>query len=167
MSITIRPATEADLSAILAIYNHAVLNTTASYDYEPSTLEKRAAWFEEHRAAGMPVVAAVDEAGAVAGWGSLSTFRERIGYQYTLEHSVYVSADFRRQGIGRTIVLHTLDLARQMGKHVVVGGVDAATEPSVALHRALGFEEVGRLRQVGYKFDHWLDVIFFQRMLSA
>jgi phosphinothricin acetyltransferase len=166
MTHTIRPATRADLPEILAIYNHAVLHTTASYDYEPSTLERRTQWFEEHEASGLPVVVAVNDAGTVCGWGSLSGFRERIGYRFTVEHSVYVSADHRRQGIARLIVTAMIDAARGLGKHVVIGGVDANSEASVQLHRSLGFEEVGRLREVGYKFDRWLDVIFFQLMLT-
>src|SRR5258708_15981339 len=100
ISINIRPAQITDLADILAIYNEAVLNTTASWDYEPSTLEQRTQWFEQHQEEGLPVLVAVNSERAIVGWGSLSKVREKIGYQYTVEHSVYVSTDQRRQGVG-------------------------------------------------------------------
>ena len=166
MTHFIRPATLADLPAILAIYNDAVINTTASYDYEPATLDQRTRWFEAHQQAGLPVLVAEGAAGQVVGWGSLSHFRDRIGYQYTVEHSVYVAADQRRQGIGRALLLALIDSARGLGKHVLLGGLDADNEASLNLHLALGFEQVARFKQVGYKFGRWLDVIFLERMLT-
>ncbi len=166
MTICIRAAEPADLPAILAIYNDAVVNTTASWDYEPSTLEQRAQWFEQHRKLGLPVLVAVDELDTVVGWGSLSKFRDRIGYQYTVEHSVYVAAAYRRQGIGRLIVLALIDAARQLGKRTLIGGLDASNEASLHLHESLGFEQVAYFRQVGYKFERWLDLIFVQRTLA-
>lgn len=165
MNIRIRPAERADLPAILDIYNEAVLNSTASYDYEPNTLEQRTGWFEQHRQLGLPVIVAVDTEGAVVGWGSLSKFREKIGYQYTVEHSVYVAAGQRGQGIGRSIVLALIELACALGKHSIIGGVDADNEVSLRLHQSLGFEQVAHFKQVGFKFDRWLDVIFMQRLL--
>jgi L-amino acid N-acyltransferase YncA len=141
------------------------MNTTASYDYEPNTLEQRTQWFDHHAHDGLPILVAVNPADAVVGWGSLSKFRDRIGYQYTLEHSVYVAADRRGQGIGSLMLQSLIDTACAMGKHVLIGGVDASNEASLRLHRAYGFEEVARFKQVGYKFNRWLDVIFFQRFL--
>lgn len=166
MTICIRAAERADLPEILAIYNDAVLNTTASYDYEPSTLEQRTLWFEQHQQQGFPVLVAVNPAGKVVGWGSLSKFREKIGYQYTAEHSVYVAADQRRQGIGRSMLLALIEAARTLGKHTLVGGVDASNEASIRLHLSLGFEQVAHFRQVGYKFDRWLDLVFMQLTLD-
>jgi L-amino acid N-acyltransferase YncA len=166
MSITLRTAQVDDLPAILAIYNEAVLNTTASYEYEPNTLEQRTRWFEGHGADGLPILVAVDEVGEVVGWGSLSKFRDRIGYRFTVEHSVYVAVDQRGRGIGRCIVAALIEAARDLGKHVIVGGLDSSNEASVRLHQSLGFEEVGRFKQVGYKFDRWLDVVFYQKMLE-
>ena len=104
MPVRICPAQVTDVPAILAIYNDAVVNTTASYDYEPNTLQQRTQWFEQHQALGLPVLVAMDEANRVVGWGSLSKFREKIGYQYTVEHSVYVAAERRGEGIGKLIV---------------------------------------------------------------
>jgi L-amino acid N-acyltransferase YncA len=166
VTILIQPAQPHHLPAILEIYNEAVLNTTASYDYEPNTLEQRTQWFEHHQHDGLPIFVAVNEAGTVVGWGSLSKFRDRIGYQYTVEHSVYVAADQRGHGIGSLMLQSLIDAACGMGKHILVGGVDASNEASLRLHQAFGFEEVARFKQVGYKFNRWLDVIFFQRFLS-
>ncbi len=162
----IRPASRADVPAILDIYNEAVLHTTASYDYEPATLDQRTRWFEAHQQAGLPVLVAENAAGRVVGWGSLSHFRDKIGYQYTVEHSLYVAADQRRQGIGRAILLALIDSARGLGKHLIVGGVDADNEVSLKLHQALGFEQVAHFKQVGRKFGRWLDLIFLQRLLT-
>jgi L-amino acid N-acyltransferase len=167
MSIHIRPAQTDDIPAILAIYNDAVLNTTASYDYEPSTLEQRTLWFEQHQQQGFPVLVAVTDADIVVGWGSLSKFRDKIGYQFSVEHSVYVDATQRRQGIGRLILQALIEAAQTMGKHVMIGGVDASNEASLCLHQALGFEQVAHFKQVGYKFDRWLDLVFFQRNLES
>lgn len=166
MSIHIRPAQTADIPVILAIYNDAVLNTTASYDYEPSTLQQRTLWFEQHQQQDFPVLVAVNEADTVVGWGSLSKFREKIGYQFSVEHSVYVDVGQRRQGIGRLILSALIEAAQAMGKHVMIGGVDASNEASLCLHRSLGFEQVAHFKQVGYKFDCWLDLVFFQRSLD-
>jgi phosphinothricin acetyltransferase len=165
MTIQICPADTTDIPAILAIYNDAVMNTTASYDYEPATLEQRTNWFEQHRLSGMPVLVARDENQHVVAWGSLSKFRDKIGYQYTVELSVYVAPDKRRQGIGRCMVEALIEAAKRLGKHVIIGGVDADNHASIQLHLSLGFEEVAHFKQVGYKFDRWLDLVFLQRKL--
>jgi L-amino acid N-acyltransferase len=166
MSIRICAAQAADVHSILAIYNDAVLNTTASYDYEPHTLDQRLAWFEQHQAQGFAVLVAMDEADQVVGWGSLSKFREKIGYQYSVEHSVYVSVDHRRRGIGRLILQSLIEAARIRGAHTLIGGVDASNEASIALHQSLGFEAVAHFKQVGRKFNRWLDLVFLQLMLT-
>lgn len=165
MSICIRLARTSDIPAIVDIYNDAVLNTTASWDYEPATLDQRMQWFRQHQEQGFPVLVAHDAAGRVIGWGALSKFREKIGYQFTVEHSVYVAADSRGQGVGRTIVHALIDEAQNLGKHVLIGGVEKSNEASLRLHRGLGFEEVAHFKQVGYKFDRWLDLVFLQKVL--
>ena len=166
MNIRICPAEPTHIPAILDIYNEAVLNTTASYDYEPHTLDQRTTWFEQHQQQGFSVFVAVDETERVVGWGSLSKFREKIGYQHTVEHSLYVAANQRRRGIGRLLLLALIESARNLGKHVIIGGVDASNEASLQLHQSLGFEQVAHFKQVGYKFDRWLDIVFLQRTLS-
>src|SRR6185503_7027129 len=111
----VRPATRTDLPAILAIYNEAVLNTTASYDYEPRTLEHRAAWFETHQEQRLPIFVAVDDGSRIAGWSSLSRYHDRQGYQFTVENSVYVAAPLRGRGVGRLLMPPLIDSAAQLG----------------------------------------------------
>src|SRR5437762_2022261 len=115
----IRPAIHEDLPAILDIYNEAVLNTTASYDYEPRTLEHRTAWFEDHLEHNYPVFVAANSEGRVIGWSSLSRFHDRMGYRFTSENSVYVAADQRGRGVGRLLISPLIESARERGFHAV------------------------------------------------
>lgn len=165
MKIIVRPATQADLPAILEIYNDAVLHTTASYDYEPRTLEHRVAWFEDHRKANYPVFVAVDEAGRVAGWSSLSRFHDRFGYRFTTENSVYVAADQRGKGIGKLLLAPLIESARTLGLHAILAVIDAQNEASLRLHARFGFEKVGLFKQTGFKFGRWLDVVYMELLV--
>src|SRR6266542_2769520 len=108
----IRPATPSDLPGVLEIYNEAVLNTTATYDYEPRTLEHRMAWFEEHVNSNYPVFVAVDDLHRVVGWSALNRYHDRRGYRFTTENSVYVAADRRGKGIGKLLLPPLIDGAR-------------------------------------------------------
>lgn len=164
-SVVIRTATVEDLEAITAIYNEAGVGTTASYDLEPVTVDDRRAWLERHHADGHPVlVAVVDD--QVLGFAGYGVFREKAGYAHTVEHSVYVGDGARALGVGRLLMLALVDLARGNGVHTMVGVLDADNEASITFHRRLGFEETGRLRQVGRKFDRWLDAVMVQLMLG-
>ena len=165
MSTIVRAATVQDLPQMLAIYNDAVLHTTATYDYEPRPPEKQLEWFATKQQAGYPVLVA-DAGGQVAGFASYGAFRAWAGYRFTVEHSVYVRPDCRRAGLGRSLLEALVQQASAQGYHVMVGGIDAANAASVALHESLGFERCGVLRQVGWKFDRWLDLLFMQRILA-
>ena len=164
--MVIRPAKRDDLPGILAIYNDAVLHTTATADYEPHTLEQRARWFDDHARTNHPILVAVDMEGRVVGWSSLSAYHGRIGYRFSAENSVYVAADQRGQGIGKLLLLPLIETGQQMGLHVLIASIDASNEASLRLHASCGFEPAGRLREVIFKFDRWLDVIYLQRLLS-
>jgi phosphinothricin acetyltransferase len=161
----IRPAEEGDLPAILEIVNHAIVHTTAMYEYRPRDLDQQRAWLEEKRAGGWPVLVAPAHEGGVAGFGSLGQFRPRACYDKTAEHSVYVARERRGQGYGRRILGALAEAARDRGFHTLVGGVDSENAASLAFHRALGFEEAGRMREVGWKFDRWLTLVFMQKIL--
>ncbi|PSN17319.1 GNAT family N-acetyltransferase [filamentous cyanobacterium CCP5] len=165
MVADIRTATVADLPAILDIYNHAILTTTAVYDYAPHTLEMRQQWYDAKQADGLPVVVAV-VAAQVVGFGALSWFRAWAAYQHTVENSIYIAPSHHGQGIGKQLLRELIDQAKQRQMHTIVAGIDAENIASQKLHQGLGFEPVGRFRQVGYKFDRWLDLIFWQLMLS-
>ena len=161
----IRSATRDDLPAILEIYNEAVLNTTASYDYEPRTLEHRIGWFDDHVKHNYPIFVAVNNEARVIGWSSLSRFHDRMGYRFTSENSIYVAADQRGQGVGKLLMPPLIESARQRGLHAIIGVIDAANEASIRLHASFGFQRVGLFKEVGFKFGRWLDVAYMQLLL--
>lgn len=166
MPVLVRAATDADLPAILDIYNDAILTTTAVYQYEPHTLEMRGAWLHEKQAAGFPVLVAVED-GAIAGFGNLGTWRAAAAYRYTVENSVYVAADRRGQGIGKRLLGELIEAARSMQAHAVIAVVDADNAVSIGLHEAFGFERAAYFRQVGRKFGRWLDLVFLELVLET
>ncbi len=146
----IRDATTDDLPAILAIYNEVIATSTAIYTSEPATLANRKAWFEARKEQGFPVLVAVDGSD-VLGFSSYGDWRGVWpGYRYTVEHSVHVRADRRGTGIGRRLLEALFPLARDVGKHVMIGGIDAANGASLQFHTRLGFEKVAEFREVGH-----------------
>ena len=161
----IRPANHDDLPGILAIYNDAVLKTTATYDYEPRTLEHRTQWFEERCRDNYPVFVAADEDGFITGWSSLNPYHARMGYRFTSENSVYVAEAFRGQGIGKSLLAPLIDAAKVRGLHAIIAAIDAENQASIRLHASFGFEKVGHFRQTGFKFGRWLDVVYMERLL--
>ena len=161
----VRPATHDDLPGILEIYNDAVLTTTATYDYEPRTLEHRAAWFDDHLKSDYAVFVAVSDEGRVVGWSALNRYHDRKGYEFTAENSVYVAADRRGKGIGKLLMKPLIESARKRGLHAILAGIDAENEASVKLHASFGFVKVAQLKQVGFKFGRWLDVIYMELLL--
>ena len=161
----IRPATRADLPGILEIYNDAVLNTTATYDYEPRTLEHRTQWFEERQRDSYPIFVAVNDAGRVIGWSALHPFHARMGYRFTSENSVYVAADMRGKGVGKLLLAPLIEGAKARGLHAIIAVIDADNEASIRLHAAFGFEKVGLFKQTGFKFNRWLDVVYMERIV--
>jgi L-amino acid N-acyltransferase len=162
--MNIRPARTQDLSVINVIYTHSVLHSTATYQTEPSTDAERAAWFKSHGPQHPVIVAEID--GRVVGWGSLSPFHVRAAFNRTVEESVYIHQDFHRRGIGKAILTELLKRAKELGHHRVIAAISGDQEPSLALHRALGFVECGRLSEVGFKFGRWLDLIYLEHRLD-
>lgn len=160
----VRPATEADLPAILDIYNHAVLHSTATFDEEPRALEDQRRWLREHAHPYAVVVAVSGD--RVAGWASLSPFHARPAYRFTAEDSVYVHPEHRGRGIGGLLLAELLSLARGNGFHTVVARITGGNDASVRLHARLGFEHAGTEREVGYKFGQWLDVTVMQAVVD-
>ncbi len=161
----LRDATEPDLGAILAITNDVIATSTAMYVDDPLTLEDRTAWFAARRRLGYPVLVA-EEAGRVLGFSSFGDFRPFPGYRHTVEHSVHVHADARGQGVGPKLVTALFPRAKALDKHMMIAAVDAANAGSIRMHAKLGFTEGGVLREVGRKFDRWLDLVFMQRRLD-
>jgi phosphinothricin acetyltransferase len=162
--MTVRPAVEADVPAITAIYNDAVRHTTAIWNDIVVDEANRRAWCEARLAAGYPVLVA-EEDGAVVAYGSFGDFRAFDGYRFTVEHSVYVAEGSRRRGIASALVTALEDEARALGKHVMIAGIAADNVASIALHARLGFAETGRMPEVGFKFGRWLDLVLMQKRL--
>jgi L-amino acid N-acyltransferase YncA len=166
-TMRVRPAGADDVPAMMAIYNEVVAHSTAIYSFKPSTLDERREWFRARSGAGWPVLAAV-RGDDLVGYASFAEFRGAWpGYLHSVEHSVYVRADCRHQGIGRALVSALLPIAAAMDKHVMIGGIDAANEGSLRLHEQLGFQRVAHFREVGRKFGRWLDLVFMQRFIDA
>lgn len=152
---------------ILAIFNEAILNSTALYDYKPRTMEDMAAWFAAKEAGAYPVLGAFDDDGSLAGFASYGAFRAWPAYKYSIEHSIYIRADKRGGGLGRLLLAALIGMAEEKSYHMMIGGIDSANEASVRLHKSLGFTHCASIRQAGYKFGRWLDLEFYQLLLPG
>jgi len=148
--------------SILAILNEAIANSTALYDYQPRSSESMIGWFDAKTAGGFPVIGIEDETGALRGFATYGSFRPHPAYKYAVEHSVYVRVDQRGKGLGRKLLARVIELAKAQGKHAMIGAIDASNSASIALHETMGFERVGTLPQVGFKFGRWLDLALMQ-----
>jgi phosphinothricin acetyltransferase len=160
----IRDAGEADLPRILAITNAAIATTTSVWSWTPATLATRQTWMDERRARGFPVLVAEVE-GVVQGFASFGAFRAWEGYLHTVEHSLYVDPVAQGRGLGKALLVALEAQARALGMHVMIGGIEGGNIASLALHAGAGFKETGRLKEVGRKFDRWLDLVFMQKVL--
>jgi len=164
MAFFLRLATQADIPQILAIVNYTIKTSTANYQYDAQTVAEQTAWFESKQQHKFPVWVAIQDQ-QILGFGTYGVFREKMGYQFTIEHSVYVKVDQQGKGIGKALLTQLIDQAKAEGYHVMVGGIDANNAESIAFHQKMGFEIVGHLKEVGYKFGQWLDLCFMQRQL--
>ncbi|PLS35181.1 N-acetyltransferase [Carnobacterium maltaromaticum] len=157
----IRLATEIDIPAILAIYNQAILKTTATYDEEIHTIDEQLAWFNEKRQNEIPLIV-FEEDGIVAGYGTYGPFREKSAFRYTIEHSIYVGEAHQGKGIGEKLLIELIKLAKAADYWVMIGGIDHGNPGSIHLHKKLGFTYCGTLKAVGYKFNQLLDLDYYQ-----
>ena len=162
----IREATKYDLGDILEIYNDAILNTTAVYDYQAHTLEDRVFWYENKRQAGYPILVFEKDAKVVA-YATFGPFRAWPAYKYTIEHSVYVHQDYCGTGIATQMMQEIIKIATGREYATLVAGIDAANESSIKLHKKLGFEFSGTIKKAGFKFNQWLDLAFYQLELKG
>ncbi len=158
----LRPATLNDLGAINDIYNHFVHQSTCTYQEVPETPEGRQKWFTHHSARHPVIVAEVG--GQIVGWGSLSSFHPRSAFRFTVENSVYVHHQHHRQGIGSAILSELVAQASVLGHHAIIAAIDGEQADSIALHAKFGFQKVAHLKQVGFKFGRWLDVVYMERL---
>ncbi|MEW4282509.1 GNAT family N-acetyltransferase [Priestia koreensis] len=162
---TIRKAAQADLPILTDIYNQSVLHTTATFDLTPVTPNERQGWFDAH-GGHYPLIVA-EEKGVVMGYASLSSFRDKEAYNGTVELSVYIDEAHQGKGLGKLLMSEILHQAKELHYHVVISGITKGNDKSVQLHARFGFEFCGEFKQVGYKFDEWQDVLFYQLILNA
>ena len=161
MSLRIADAAEADLPGLLEIYNAVIATSTAVFATQPATLAERLEWWRARTAQGYPVLIARDGE-RVRGFATFGDFRAWSGYRFTVEHTVHVHAAARGAGLGTQLMQALLARAAALGKHMMIAGVDAANAAAIRFHERLGFERAAVLREVGWKFDRWLDLQFLQ-----
>lgn len=162
--IAIRQAKPEDLAEITAIYNEAVINTTATFDTEEKTIEERKVWFE-NRDENFPILVA-EKNNTIAGYIALNKWSERKAYDITAEISVYVNTKFRGQGIGKLLVQTMVARAQESNLVSLIARITEGNEQSIYLHKLVGFEVMGVMKKAGKKFDKLLDVTFMQKMLK-
>jgi phosphinothricin acetyltransferase len=162
----IRDATEADLAAVLDIYNDAVANTTAIWNETLVDLANRQEWFAARMARGFPVLVA-DEDGTIGGYASYGDWRPFEGFRQTVEHSVYVHRDHRGSGIGRKLMTALVERAATGGIHVMIAAIETGNTASIRLHEQLGFRVAGQFSEVGIKFGRWLDLTCMELKLPV
>jgi L-amino acid N-acyltransferase len=162
-AVIMRKAVENDLPALLEIYNDAVLNSTATFDTTPQTIETRTSWIRVHVGHHPLIIAELGS--KTVGYSSLSAYHERPAYSKTAELSIYVHKDYRRRGIAERLMKEIISLARGLGYHALISCISIGSSASIELHRKLGFQMVGWLKEVGFKFGHWQDVAFYELLL--
>lgn len=164
MSIILREAIEKDMADVLEIINYEILHTTAIWDYDIRTLQQQVAIFQDKKNQNFPFIVAEKE-GKIVGFGTYGSFRQKIGYRFTVEHSVYVHKDYFGNRIGTLLLQELISIAKAQNLHTMIGVIDSENEGSIRFHEKLGFVTMGHLKQSGYKFDRWLDSVFLQLLL--
>ena len=163
--VSIRTASLADAAEIAAIYNREVTTSTATFDLVERSVDDQRRWLEERSGAFCAIVAEHDPEPGVIGFAALSPYKERAAYRTAVEDSVYVHRDHTGTGVGKALLTRLIDIARESGFHTMIARIEASGEASIGLHRSCGFELLGIEREVGRKFNRWLDVAVMQLML--
>lgn len=160
----IREAVAHDAAAFCAIYNHYVAHSVATFELDPVADDDMRARIAEVQGHGLPWLA-VESAGDVAGYAYATRWRTRAAYRHSVESSVYLAPEATGRGLGRALFIALLDALRPLGVHAVIGGIALPNPASIALHEALGFDQVAHFRETGRKFGRWIDVGYWQRLL--
>jgi phosphinothricin acetyltransferase len=164
--LIVRNATLADIPAITAIYQPAVREGLASWEYDPPDEAEMCRRFKTIEAGGYPYLVA-ERNGRVVGYSYVSAYRPRPGYRFTVENSVYVAADAQRGGVARMLLSALIDRCAASGFRQMVAVIgDSANAPSIRLHRSLGFTFAGTIHAIGWKHGRWLDTVLMQRPLG-
>ena len=166
MTVSIRPATPADVPAITRIYAQAVLEGTASFELEAPDAAEMTQRMATVRSAGLPYLAA-ESGGTFLGYAYAGLYHRRPGYRFTLEDSIYIAPDAQRRGVGRGLLAELIRQTEALGYRQMIAVIgDSANAPSIGLHHAMGFRPVGTYQNVGFKFGRWLDSVLMQRALG-
>lgn len=152
----VRDAILGDLPALLALNNYGIRHLDANWTEQEETLDEKTRWFEERTRAGFPILVAVDEADQLLGYGSYGPYRAKEGYRLTVEHTIYVDVEAQGKGVGKALLARLIELARDGGRHLLIGVIDDQNEVSIKLHEKFGFTIAGRLPQSGVKNGRWL-----------
>ena len=167
MEYIVKDCSEKQLPEILSIFNEAIVNSTALYDYKIRTMDMMTIWYSEKQKSNCPIIGIFDINENLLGFATYGQFRVRPAYKYTVEHSVYVRADMRGMGLGKILLRTIVTKAEEQNFHVLVGVIDALNTVSIKLHENEGFALCGIMKQVGYKFGGWLDAAFYQLILKT
>ena len=162
----IRDAREADLPRINDIYNHYVLTSPVTFDFEPTTSEQRRDWFGRHSSAGPHRLFVADDGGSVLGYADSHQFRQKPAYDTTVETTVYCAPEAVGRGIGRLLYTALFDVLRGRDLRIAIAGITLPNDGSVALHERFGFALVGVMHEVGRKFDRYWDVAWYEKRLG-
>ena len=162
----IREARQEDLIEILDIYNDAILHTTAVYSYKPQTMKDRQLWYEQKREEGYPILV-FELDNRVVGFATFGPFRAWPAYKYSIEHSIYVHKEFRKRGIGTSLLKEIIAIAKEREYMTLIAGIDAKNDKSIAIHKQFGFVHSGTIKKAGFKFNRWLDLAFYQLELTG
>ncbi len=157
---------ERHAASILEIFNHVITHSTALYEYQPRTLNFMQQWFETKRLGNFPVIG-LEQDNKLLAFASYGSFRPYPAYKYSVEHSIYVHPEQRGHGLGKRLLQALIQEAESQNYHLLIGGIDAQNAASIALHTSLGFVHAGTIQQAGFKFGHWLDLAFYQLILTT
>lgn len=166
-ALTVRPAVAADMAQIQAIYAHHVRASLATFEIEPPTIAEMTRRHGDVAGRGLPyLVAELD--GRLLGYGYAAPYRARPAYRFTVENSIYVAEDSRGHGVGRAVLGAVIARCEELGYRQMIAVIgDSANAASIGLHKSLGFQHIGTLPAVGFKFGRWVDSVLMQRALGA
>ncbi|HKW73501.1 MAG TPA: GNAT family N-acetyltransferase [Candidatus Dormibacteraeota bacterium] len=163
----VRPATEADLEAVNAIYNHYVVKTHITFDDQPMTIDARREWFNQHRTTGLHRALVAEDGDRIVGFASSSRYRPKPGYLTSVETSIYVAPDAVGKGAGSELYTKLFKLLEGEDVHRAYAGIALPNPASIALHEKFGFKRVALFTEQGRKFGRYWDVAWFERPLGA
>lgn len=165
-TVNIRRAEIGDLPVIQNIYNDAISETTALLEYEPYSDEYMCDWFEKKQVCGFPVFIA-SQGGIAMGFSSYGHFRQRPGYLYTVESTVYLDKQYRGKGIGRLLMAALIAEAKKQELHIIIACIESTNQASIKLHEQMSFRKAAEFKEVGFKFNRWITLFFYQLILNA